>query len=56
MYYTKNIGNYNYSIGGSISYSEETGENVITTNANTVSSNLEENRIDISNTHKLICF
>lgn len=44
MYYTKNIGNYNYSIGGSISYSEETGENAITTNANTVSSNLEENR------------
>ncbi len=44
IYYVKNVGDYNYSIGGSISYVDETGENAITTNANTVSSNLEEDR------------
>lgn len=48
MYYVKNVGNYSYSLGGSINFNEEIEGNAITANANTVSSSTsEENRATI---------
>lgn len=44
VYYVKNVGSYNYTVGGDIGYTEENVEEAMRANANTVSSNVEENR------------